>query len=242
MLKPWGTKQVNYKNSGFDVLAVAPTFPKDPIAVDANGVPSWGPGTGPYSVNYDDTSKFIWGIQQAYNPVAIMSFSRNTNDVKWVLEAGARNLPQASWVLDFKNNRPIPGGDPTDFSPYKGMGTTTGKPPDRSRPAWPDLNDASVRISTLPTPDIIQKIKDAIPAAKVAPEENPTNDAGSYVSEYMAYHVAWYRDYVNAQNPNDATKQCQKSGHTHVGIKTAVVDATQAVTIQLDALIASLAK
>ena len=53
----------------------------------------------------------------------------------------------------------------------------------------------------------------------------------------MAYHVAWYNSYINAKYPDDPSKQCERAGHTHVGIKVAVADAEMAVAIQLDELI-----
>lgn len=69
-----------------------------------------------------------------------------------------------------------------------------------------------------------------------------TGDVGAFVSEYMAYHVAWYREYINAKFPNDPSKQCANSGHTHVGILISRADAEAAVDTQLKELFKVLPK
>lgn len=88
----------------------------------------------------------------------------------------------------------------------------------------------------------VDAIRDAInahfpnPPGDVVAEIDPSGNVGSFVSEYMAYHVAWYRDYINAKHPDDPSKQCRRAGHTHVGVQVAVDHAETAVDIQLDKL------
>ena len=63
---------------------------------------------------------------------------------------------------------------------------------------------------------------------------NDIGDVGSFVSEYMAYHVAWYRDHTMDRA---ADRRCLVAGHTHVGIDVDPADGARAVSLQLDALI-----
>ncbi len=95
MLWKWRTKQENYKDSGYDVLAKSPTFPKDP----PGGIPDWGQGQGDLEVDYYDTSEDFWAIVAQYRPIAIMSFSRGDNNKSWELENAARNLKKELSLL-----------------------------------------------------------------------------------------------------------------------------------------------
>lgn len=93
MLWKWRTKQDNYLNSGYDVLAITATFQAPTGWRDAGlTVPYWGSGTGDLTVDYLDTSRDFWDIVQKYTPIAIMSFSLGDYDHNWVLEHAARNL------------------------------------------------------------------------------------------------------------------------------------------------------
>jgi hypothetical protein len=226
MLWNWRTKQKNYKGSGYDVLAISPAFP----AVEPAG--GWGAGTGDLTVDYYDTSEDFWRIVNEHAPVAIMSFSRGADDKSWELEAAARNLGKLDWFADPAGHKPHAGGSAADFSPFKDKGAIAGDPPDRTKAA------NYKRASNLPMDDIKKAIAAGIAAAKVAPAIDKSGDVGSYVSEYMAYHVSWYRAYINEKK--DKEKNCRYSGHTHVGVQVAVVDAEKAVEIQLDVLIKTL--
>lgn len=205
-------------------------------------------------VDYRATSRDFWAIVGQYNPIAIMSFSRGNFDKSWELEGGARNLYQTqdlappsrrpTWwgtnlsYLDSSNAvvtetwlPPHAGGSAEDFSPYRGLGTIAGNPPDRSIPVL------SRRDSTLPMDLILEAVGSSIPFDRINPWIDSTGDVGAFVSEYMAYHVAWYRDYsMQVKYPNDPTKQCLRAGHTHVGAKLAIPDAEAAVEIQLEQL------
>src|SRR5207247_2351737 len=81
---------------------------------------------------------------------------------------------------------------------------------------------------------IVQAINGRFPNGEVvASRNNSPALLGNFVSAYMAYHVAWYRDWSQANL--DASESCSKAGHTHVGIQLqhAVADAQTAVGIQL---------
>ena len=63
---------------------------------------------------------------------------------------------------------------------------------------------------------------------------NATGDVGSFLSEYLAYHVAWYRDHTA---DHAADRRCLLAGHTHVGIDVDPGDGARAVALQLDEVI-----
>lgn len=242
MLWKWKALQENYKNSGYDVLAITPTFEYRRGWSDlGRTIPYWGKGEGHLIVDYRVTSQDFWAIAQERLPIAIMSFSRGYNDRSWEIETAGRNLEQGYWIdaslyYDDSGSRivdsrdlPYPGGSAEDFSPFRGEGTTEGGPPDRTLPA--NAN----RESNLP----ILAIRDAInaeflsPPVKLVAAIDHTGIVGNFVSEFMAYHVTWYRDYINEKFPDDPVNQCQRAGHVHVGVQVAVADAEKAIDIQL---------
>lgn len=102
MLWKWRTRQVNYKDSGYDVLAVSATF--DSSQGTLGFLPAqqlgtyWGTGTGQFPYEYRSTSKDFWDLVEQYTPIAIMSFARvemNSGfgtDKRWILGDFARNL------------------------------------------------------------------------------------------------------------------------------------------------------
>ncbi|MCL4199564.1 MAG: hypothetical protein KJZ69_18875 [Phycisphaerales bacterium] len=237
----------NYKNSGYDVLSISPTFQSQVGWANLNKtIPYWGTGTGQLTVDYRDTSEDFWAIALEKLPIAIMSFSRGSNQKIWELEAAARNRAQADWVVSLSYydddlnqhtvswDPPYAGGGADDFSPYKGQGAITGNPPDPTQ----DADDQ--RASNLPMVDIRNAINAHFNPNVLVAEIDQTGNVGSFVSEYMAYHVAWFRDYINAQFPNDPSKQCLFAGHTHVGIPVSSAVAEEAGEIQLDELIEDL--
>ena len=73
------------------------------------------------------------------------------------------------------------------------------------------------------------------PALDLTPFINDTFGPGNFVSNFLAYHVAWYREWWNAQEESEDLK-CLFSGHTHVGGQISVADAERAVEIQLNEL------
>ena len=247
MLWKWRTRQVNYRNSGYDVLAISPTF-QNPLGWSdlARTVPYWGKGTGQLQVDYRGTSQDFWMIVQQHRPVAIMSFSRGSNDRSWEIEAGARNLRQSDWILNLTYrdassalqttnwDQPYAGGGASDPSPYQGRGAAADNPPDPSRAA------GSRRDSNLPTTAIRDAVNAhfPIPPGSVVAAIDPSGNVGQFVSEFMAYHVAWYREYSQANLRPD--EQCLYAGHTHVGVQVTAQDGEQAVEIQLNELLSVL--
>jgi hypothetical protein len=149
MLYNWRFTQGNWEGSGYDVLAISPTFPNQVgWHNQAQTVPWWGIGEGQLQVRYQDTSQDFWALVATHLPIAIMSFSRGADNKSWVLEEWARNLKQADWVVSqtwFTNAGvqqtqgyapPHAGGSAQDFSPYKNQGVLQPDlPPDKSRPA-----------------------------------------------------------------------------------------------------------
>jgi hypothetical protein len=243
MLWKWSPQQNNYQTSGYDVLAISPTF-NAPTAVGPP--PEWGKGTGDLTVDYRKTSQFIWNTVKDKKPIAIMSFSRGQNDKSWVIEQYARNLKQADWItFGVFNTGPYAGGGGDDFSPYNGNGAVAGNPPDPTKTAWPDVTKkradyanfiTMMRENNLP----LNPIKDAVNLAanglngKVTASINDTGDVGAFVSEYMAYHGPWYRDYSQANFR--CGQKTLKAGHVHVGIQVAPGDGETAVDLQLKEL------
>ena len=69
----------------------------------------------------------------------------------------------------------------------------------------------------------------------VQPFLNDQKGPGNFVSNLLAYHVAWYREWWGTAN-NDPSLACLRSGHTHVGGQITVGDAAQALDVQLTEL------
>jgi hypothetical protein len=204
------------------VLALSPRF------AERSGDDQWGTGEGELTVCYPATSRGLWRVVAERTPTAIMSFSRGRAGRDWVLEAAARNLARADWIVDPDGHQPPAGGSASDFSPYAGAGPRPGDPPDPTREA------GRKRESNLPMEAITSAVNRRFGDVRLQASINPTGDVGSFVSEYMAYHVAWYRDHT-ADLPGG--RRCLFAGHTHVGIDVDADDGAQAVALQLDALI-----
>lgn len=204
------------------MLAISPEFAAPSFGGD------WGTGEGLLAVSYPGASEGFWRIVGERAPIAIMSFSRGAAGHVWLLEAAARNLRRVAWIEDADGNLPTPGGSASDFSPYANTRPRRGSPPDPTREA------GRKRESNLPTAAIQDAINRQFGDARITSSVNPTGDVGSFVSEYMAYHVAWYRDHTMDQA---ADRKCLIAGHTHVGSDIDPADGARAVSLQLDALI-----
>jgi hypothetical protein len=207
---------------GYDVVALSPRFAGPSPSGD------WGKGEGALTVSYPGTSAAFWRIVRDRTPIAIMSFSRGKAGHAWLLEAAARNLGRAEWIADPDGDRPAVGGSASDFSPYAGTRARPEGPPDPTRDA------GRTRESNLPLAAIRDAINRQFGDSRLVASINPTGDVGGYLSEYMAYHVAWYRDHT-ADEPPD--RRCLFAGHTHVGIDVDPADGARAVGLQLDQLI-----
>ena len=114
-----------------------------------------------------------------------------------------------------------------------------GRPPDPFKPPAYDTDFpanwvASQRRSNLPIPNIVTKLGDYFSRDRLIPSAD--DDAGDFVSNYMAYLVAWYREWWNVQS-SDPKKTCRLSGHTHVGAFVKPSDAEYAFRLQLDVVI-----
>lgn len=246
MLDKWKVKgPVTFAGKTYDVLSASPSFANSIGWADpAKTIPYWGKGTGTLTVDYRDTSTDFWSIVATNRPIAIMSFSRGFADKSWELEAKARNLARSQWIInldyiDLNNvqkiqtwDAPFIGGSAADPSPYKNDGAITGNPPDRSQAA------GASRDSNLPMQSIVNAIASKFPnpPGNIDPKIDPSGDVGSFVSEFMAYHVGWYRDYSQTAFATDPAKQCKFAGHTHVGVNVTVADAEIAVETQLEEL------
>src|SRR5262249_608776 len=184
---------------------------------------AWGAGEGELTVSYPGTSESFWRIVREMAPIAIMSFSRGRASKGWTLEAAARNLSQTAWAADPDGNRPRAGGSAIDFSPYANTGPKPGNPPDPTRDA------GARRESNLPMTAIANAINRHFGDGRIVASINETGDVGSFVSEFMAYHVAWYRDHT-ADDALD--RRCLFAGHTHVGLDVGPDDGAHAVELQ----------
>jgi hypothetical protein len=267
MLWEWQTRVNNYKNSGYDVIAISPIFPPGPNThpdgsighqIDNTGtsVPYWGtgrpaPNKDPFVVDYRQTSRNVWGEPgtsfkgafKKYRPIAVMSFSRHPSHKGWILEETEYNRPKMSWVVELDytdiHGNPQTGRWPR---PYAG-GTPQDYSPYRGTgarallPPNPSRNADDPFSTNLPTQDIIQRINDYFHNPGRVRADHGLS-AGNFISGYMAYHGIWYREWTNANLP--ANEKCLFAGHTHVGTFVSRADAAQAVKLQLDALIAVL--
>jgi hypothetical protein len=96
---------------------------------------------------------------------------------------------------------------------------------------------AAWRASNLPNKAIVDAVTAKFNGVSVTADINMSGvGAGNFVSNYMAYLVAWYREWWEVVS-KDPAKTCMFAGHTHVGDNVAVSDATTAIEIQLDVLI-----
>jgi hypothetical protein len=249
MLWKWGNPAVDaagLDHRGYNIKAISPTF-LAPLGMYPGGTSAfWGRGYGDITVDYETTSVQFWKrIAPQYLPIAIMSFSRTNGSKTWNIAESGKNRKQVDWERsqtfdDFAGvrttdtlNKPFIGGSATDPSPENGNGVIADNPPDASdatnQPA------GSVRNADFGT--FVPAMKTAVTNAVAAITATNGGDAGDYVSGFMAYHVAWYREHTNGWA---ADKKCLYSGHTHVGQCVTPAEGEAAVMAQLDVLIDNL--
>ncbi|MEQ8785778.1 MAG: glycosyltransferase [Pirellulaceae bacterium] len=258
MLWNWKEKKaVTLEGKTYDVVAFSPRFPVAPLGTYPWPAPVddyWGKGTGEdgLTVDYRDTSTKFWAMVKEHRPIAIMSFSRWKRNREWALDAWGTNWARDQAVPNLAMNKfwslyigdyvaggerkpgavwekPFIGGSATDPSPLKGEGAIKYNPADRSKAAL------SKRNSNLPMTEIITAIDAEFDDDEVKPFKNDQEGPGNFVSNFLAYHVAWYREWWQAEN-DDADLACLRSGHTHVGGLVTVPNAEKAVEIQLKEL------
>lgn len=167
------------------------------------GVDANPKGNGDFEVDYQDTSADFWRITAEVKPVAIITFSRGRLGSAWEIEGGAKN--HATWIDDYD----------APFQP------TPGKPDD-SLPA------EAVRKSTLPMTQILNNVRSA--NLGIVPFIDNTNNVGSFLSEYLAYHGMWYQSLHASKLDPD---YCSMAGHIHVGVNTDTAASTLAAEITL---------
>ncbi len=234
-------RKLNGQLTNYDVLALSATYAA-PIGTwpEPSTWPFWGGGSGSFRVDYKNTADSFWDTVPGLAPVALLSFSwMGTPDSglpSWKIEADAVNRAQGDWITPIRYNAsgttelytidaPYIGGSSDDPSPFQGDGAILGNPPDRTVPAGATRNGL-----------------DAVTAAAIAAAVNtntglsaglgPPGSAGRYVSEFIGYHVAWYR----SLNPSS----CVFAGHTHVAEGTSAAIGETAVRSQLDVILDAL--
>jgi hypothetical protein len=242
MLTPFATRQqyrrLNGQLTNYDVLALSAVFTQQGT-FGSGSWPFYGGGTGLFRVDYKATSTDFWQEVPDLDPIAILSFSwmppgitpDNPDGFEWKLERDGRNLAQTDWERDvawsggtYTIDAPYIGGSADDPSPERNNGTITGDPPDRTVSADTARNGLV---------SLASSIKTAVEAnTGLTAGIGSAGTAGGYVSEFMAYHVAWYRD----RNP----LSCLFAGHTHVAQGTSAATGETAVRSQLDILVDSL--
>ncbi len=248
---------MTYINKTYDVLAMSPKFNAS-LGVDSQGAPFWGKGVtdnGSFTVDYRDTSDKFWTIVANLRPIAIMSFSRWAYNKDWMLDAWGTNWKNAVWIdqLQYLDNQvvrtmnwdpPYIGGSQQDPAPpSQGHPPVPGggNPPDPTKPGSNSVNAPNVppmntrRFTNLSDIRIRTALNNAFNTNQLHAKINDVEGPGKFVSNFLAYHVAWYREWWAAQHP-PANQACLFSGHTHVGGQITAANAEQAVEIQLEEL------
>lgn len=243
MLAAFATRQQYRKLNGqltnYDVLALSATFAATDDTWPSSTVKFWGADTGgAFHVDYKNTSASFWNRVPDEEPIALLSFSwMGSSTPQWKLEANGRNLAQGAWLTDvdywpggtlpkatYAIDPPYIGGSAQDPSPFQNQGPQTDDPPDPTQVA------GFSRLGL--EPPLTTSIANAVAAnTGLTAGLGLPNTAGDYVSEFMAYHVAWYRGIYES---------CLLAGHTHVAEGITAATGELAVRSQLDALLDAL--
>ena len=192
-----------------------------------------------------------------YKPIAIMAFGRGEFNKKWVLEpygTNWRTTDPNQWTchIDYTLpnqspatmtwEAPYVGGSADDPSPY-GLGKRLAANPKLGNPPDPNKDAGAKRNTSLPTGQIVTKIKDILQETDVDPTDYHPAGPGEFVCNFMAYHVAWWKEYSNsAESQLGDEEKCKAAGFTHVGGQVTVENGKKAVEAQLDALVECLDK
>ena len=203
-LNPGGWQGRNWQNRGFDIYAYFPQFEKPPSEVGYGDV-----GFGDMPVDYQLARNSWEAITAAIRPCAIITFSRGwPGSRSWEIESRQRNLEQ--WLDDYvAPHQPIPS------------------PPDPTRPR------NSIRNSSLPMEEIERRVNDSNLDIH-AYIDTSYEFVGGFVSEFVAYLGAWYRD---EHVSDDILPRCFSAGHIHVGGNVDIPSARTATELSLTALI-----
>ncbi|MBL8861778.1 MAG: hypothetical protein JNK02_07170 [Planctomycetes bacterium] len=166
-----------------------------------------GQGSGDFEVDYQDTSADFWPIVNAIQPIAILTFSRTNEQFTWEVELNAINF--TSWVNDYT-------------APLQ----PTPSPPDASVPG------GTLRLSSLPMQTIVDDVNTA--NLGLLPFICMSNNSGSFLSGFMAYHGVWYQSLHAAV---DDPARCIAAGHIHVGRSIPFATARLAAEVTLRSVI-----
>jgi hypothetical protein len=224
----------NWNGTDYKLVTIATRFP-------GRVEPNWGRGTGSWTVDYLDTSSTFWSLMKKYEPIAVMTTSRNEDGKKWVLEIGAKNLARADWTLLAWNvgRPPYIGGGPGDPASADGLPNANlmpraGDPPDATRAADAKAGAGGRNVTANVTAiqnAIITKLDAEFAAADLKAQKDTELQGKApddYVSAFAGYHAVWY----------DAWKDSCKAGwHTHVDSGITVANASKAIKLQLEVLI-----
>ena len=172
-----------------------------------------------------------------YQPISVMTTSRNTANKAWVLEIGAKNLAQADWNVTTAWNvgrPPFIGGSENDPASAPGLPNAGHVPMDGGPPNATDDKDSEIKV----TGDveeiqdlIIAKLDNEFAATQlkaVKDMEVQGTFPDNYVSAFAGYHAVWY---------NQWKLSCKAGWHTHVDYGITVANATKAMKLQLEVLI-----
>lgn len=189
----------NWEGRGYNVYAYFPEFPA-----------GFGQGEGDFEIDYQDTSNDWWSLLPQINPIAIITFSRASNDLNWEPEGGNRTYAAAQWTAD-------------DEDPFR---------PDD--PALPIVSEPPLteRYSTLPIAQIMANVAGSGAAVTLLAS---VLDNGRYLSNYIGYHGCWYHDlHADPVDPNWVA--C--AGHVHVGYAMTLEAAVQATEVTVRTVLA----
>jgi hypothetical protein len=194
---PGGWVGENWEGRGYNVYAYFPEFPA-----------GFGQGDGDFEVDYQDTSSDWWALLPQINPIAIITFSRASNNLLWEPEGGNRTYALSSWTNDY-------------LDPFK------------PTPELPIASETPLteRFSTLPIAEIMHNV--ATSGAAVVPISSVL-DTGRFLSNFIGYHGDWYHDlHPDVADPNWVV--C--AGHVHVGYAMELADAVLATEVTVRTLL-----
>jgi hypothetical protein len=219
---PGGWVGSDWEHRGFDIYAYFPEFPAGAQCM----------GVGDFEIDYQDTTTDFARITQQLHPVAVLTMSLGSSFIGWGLEPAYQRWRMPTEVLGSGSHR-IPAYLPDCTGQRYPYGS-------------PVLADAPghVRFSNLPMHDIAEAVRAAMPGTAIAPfvyPYDPRNTApgafcGNYLSGYIAYLAAMYRD---RHQPPDANP-CLLTGHIHVGRYVTADTGTIATEISLRQIISTM--
>ena len=195
---PGGWIGGNWEGRGYNVYAYFPEFP--------NGL---NKGEGDFEVDYQDTSGDWWPLIDVVKPVAIITFSRASNNQDWEMEGGNRTYESSQWTNDYL----VP------LKPTPELPIMIHEPP------------LTERFSSLPMQAIVDAVDVQVPALNpfISPIDN-----GRFLSNFIGYHGNWTK--LLNEAPGDP-ERIVAAGHIHVGWAMTLANAQLAAKISVRTLI-----